>query len=136
MPMTEEEKFRYWIESAEDDMKSAHGTFLMECWLNSAIHCQQAIERLAKGLYGLYLNFDDIPHSHVILRIIEDFEDKLPSTISKEQREFFVELSRYYFDDRYPRNYDRLPKKIDKETAESILAQTKEAFAWLLTMKP
>ena len=68
--------------------------------------------------------------------IIEIFEDKLPVSIPKEKHNFFDTLSAYYLNNRYPDFLSKLSSQIDESEAETILSQTKEAFKWLLTLKP
>lgn len=96
--------------------------------------CQQAIEKLVKGLHTLYLD-DTSPFLHNIRAIVKKIEDKLPEAISEEQYGFFDELSSYYINNRYPDFMNMLSGQIDEAEAKKVLAQTKEVFAWLLTLK-
>jgi HEPN domain-containing protein len=51
--------------------------------------CQQAIEKLVKGLYILYID-DNFPRIHEIQKLIRAFENKLSVPISEEQYKFFL----------------------------------------------
>jgi HEPN domain-containing protein len=79
---------------------------------------------------------DDVPRMHTIEIIVERFEDKLPVEISEETIRLFVRLSRCYLNNRYPEYRDKLSLQIKEAEANELCAQTKEAFAWLLTLKP
>jgi HEPN domain-containing protein len=104
-------------------------------WFYVVFMCQQAIEKLVKGLYTLYVD-DNFPHIHNIKSIIERFEDKLPVAIPDEALDFFDMLSAYYLNNRYPDFISKLSSQIKEKEANKILAETKEVFAWLLTLKP
>jgi HEPN domain-containing protein len=104
-------------------------------WLYVAILCQQAIEKLVKGLYTLYIN-DHVPRIHNISRLIEDFENKLPVKIDTDTYKFLYDLSEYYINNRYPDFKSKLNSRIDKNQAQAILIKTKEVFLWLMTLKP
>jgi HEPN domain-containing protein len=58
--MDNQEKFEYWLDIAQYDLDSASDNFKVGRWLYVAFMCQQAIEKLVKGLYILYNN-DDAP---------------------------------------------------------------------------
>ena len=91
--------------------------------------------KLAKGLYTLYVD-DNIPRVHNIKTIIERFEDKLPISIPECKLDFFDTLSAYYLNNRYPDFMVKLSSQVKKAEATKILSETKEVFAWLLTLKP
>jgi hypothetical protein len=79
---------------------------------------------------------DNTPHIHNIKTIIEFFEDKLPLGIPDEKLIFFDILSAYYLNNRYPDFISKLSLQINELEAAKTLAQTKEVFSWLLTLKP
>jgi HEPN domain-containing protein len=123
------------LEHAQYDLDSADAMFSSKRWMYVAYMCQQAIEKLVKGLFGLYSNFDSIPKTHRITHIAEAFEDKLPQPINQEKYEFFDLLSSYYLNNRYPDYTETLFKQTDQRKAKEILDRTKEVFTWLLTLK-
>ena len=104
-------------------------------WLYVVFMCQQAIEKLAKGLYTLYVD-DNTPRIHNIKNIIERFEDKLPAAVTEEKHRLFEDLSAYYLNNRYPDYMSKLSMQITEVEAKEILTLSKEAFTWLLTLKP
>ena len=134
--MTEHEKFEYWLEYAKADLDTAEFMVESKRWLYVTFMCQQAIEKLVKGLYGLYLSFDDIPHVHNITRLVNDFADKLPHSISRDKLDFFNLLSGYYSNNRYPEYVQQLKERMVEGNSREVFSKTKEVFAWLLTLMP
>jgi len=97
--------------------------------------CQQAVEKLAKGLYLLYLN-QTAPKTHNIGTLINRFENLLPVSITEERYLLFETLTKYYLADRYPNFISEAGAQITQIQAAEILAATKEVFSWLLTLRP
>jgi len=133
--MNAQEKYEYWLDIAEYDLETADAMFTGGRWLYVVFMCQQAIEKLVKGLYILYID-DDVPRLHNINFILDRFADKLPSAISEDKYNFFDRLSRYYLNNRYPEYISKLSSQIDKAESKEMLTRTKEEFAWLLTLHP
>jgi len=133
--MNIQEKFKYWLEIAQYDLDTAEVMLKSGRWLYVVFMCQQAIEKLVKGLYILYID-DNIPYIHNIRVIIEKFESRLPEAVSDERYDLFEELTAYYLNGRYTDYKQKLSDLLDKETADVYYKQTKEAYTWLLTMKP
>ena len=133
--MTAEEKYEYWLDIAEYDLESAKTMFTGGRWLYVVFMCQQAIEKLVKGLYILYVD-DSVPRIHDISEIFKRFEDKLPIAVSEKKYNLFDIFSGYYLNNRYPEYMGKLSSQISEEEAKEILSQTKEEFKWLLTLHP
>jgi HEPN domain-containing protein len=129
------EKYQYWLSYAKNDMDTAEAMFSAGRWLYVLVTCQQALEKMAKGLYLLYVD-DNIPRIHDINAIITRFEDKLPEPAGDARSDLFENLSKYYLRSRYPDYANDLSAVVSQETAKDILDKTKEAYQWLLTMKP
>jgi HEPN domain-containing protein len=133
--VTTEEKFEYWVDIAEYDLKTAEAMFETGRWLYVVFMCQQAIEKLCKGLYVLYED-DDVPRVHAISQILSKFKSKLTVPIGSEKFTFYNKLTSFYLEGRYPEYKDKLSKLLDQEEAKTILEKTREEFSWLLTVKP
>jgi HEPN domain-containing protein len=58
--MDAQEKYAYWLDIAQYDLETANAMFDSGRWLYVVFMCQQALEKLAKGLYVLYID-DNIP---------------------------------------------------------------------------
>jgi len=130
-----QEKFEYWQDIAQYDLDTAQAMFTAGRWLYVVFMCQQAIEKLCKGLYLLFIG-DNVPWIHDINSLITRFADKLPEAIDDKKRLFFAKLSAFYLNNRYPEYKERLSLSMNKEEAQSVLNETKEVFAWLMTLKP
>jgi len=133
--MDAQQKYEHWLDIAQYDLETAKSMLSSGRWLYVVFMCQQAVEKLSKGLYTLYVD-DNIPRIHNIKTIIEYFDDKLPVAIPEEKVDFFNTLSAYYLNNRYPDFISKLSSQIDEAEATKILSQTEEVFSWLLTLKP
>lgn len=133
--MTHKEKFNYWLEYAQYDMESAEAMYKSGRWVYVIFMCQQAIEKLCKGLYILYID-ENIPRLHNINAVYSRFADKINQPLTDNYRKLFDRLSLYYLEMRYPEYKKRLSEMTNEETANTLLSKTKEAFQWLLTLKP
>jgi len=133
--MDTREKFEYWLDIAQYDLETAEAMFAAGRWLYVVFMCQQAIEKLCKGLYLLFID-DNVPKIHDINSLIAKFEDKIPVLIEDKKRFFFAKLSAFYLNNRYPEYKDKLSEFLNREDAQSILNDSREVFAWLLTLKP
>jgi HEPN domain-containing protein len=133
--MKSEDKFPYWQEHAEYDIETAEAMFQSGKWVYVVFMCQQAIEKLIKGLYLLYLD-EEPPRLHDINRMLSKFEDKLPEKVSDERRQLFTNLGAYYLNTRYPEYKHKMYITTDKQLAENFLKQSKEAYEWLTTLNP
>ena len=133
--MDTKEKFEYWRDIAQYDLETAQAMFAAGRWLYVVFMCQQAIEKLCKGLYLLFID-DNVPWIHDINSLITKFEDKLPEALDENKRLLFAKLSAFYLNNRYPEYKERLSMSLNKEEAQSVLKQSTEVFAWLETLKP
>ena len=133
--MNTQDKFFYWLDIAQYDLDTAESMFSAGRWLYVVFMCQQAIEKLCKGLYLLLVN-DNVPKTHDINSLLSGFEDKIPVAIEDSKRLLFAKLSAFYLNNRYPEYKDKLSMSLKREEAETILEDSREAFAWLLTLKP
>ena len=132
--MDAQEKFDYWLDIAQYDLTVAESILKSKHWLYVVFMCQQAIEKLMKGLYSYYLP-DTPPHLHNIKTIASRVEPSLPATIPTDKMGFFDDLTAYYLNNRYPDYISNLSSQISEAEAEEVMTKTKEVFAWLLTLK-
>ncbi len=133
--MDSQEKYEYWLDSAYYDLVTAETMFKGKRWLYVVFMCQQAIEKLVKGLYILYVD-DNVPKTHNIRVLIEKFEAKLPEAVTEKYYNLFEDLTVYYLNGRYTDYKRKLSEHVNEQTAKDFLKLTKEAFAWLVTLKP
>ncbi|MDR1157572.1 MAG: HEPN domain-containing protein [Oscillospiraceae bacterium] len=129
------EKFEYWFDIAKYDLTVAESMLRDGHWLYVVFMCQQAVEKLVKGLYSFYLP-DAPPHLHNIKAIVKKFEHCLPQAVPIDTIDFFDTLTAYYLNNRYPDYVSKLSSQISEQEASDTLRTTKEVFIWLLTLKP
>ena len=83
MSLTTGDKFQYWLSYANNDMDSAEFMLKSGRWFYTIFMCQQAIEKLTKGLYLLYID-DNVPRLHdingILERFRENYHNNLPMT--------------------------------------------------------
>jgi HEPN domain-containing protein len=133
--MNIEDKFEYWKTYAERDIDAAEAMFITGRWFYVVFMCQQAIEKLVKGIYIIYVD-DNVPKVHNIGLLINRYESLLPVPVGEELYLLFETLTKHYIADRYPNYISEASLQITKAYADKLLKETKEAFAWLLTLKP
>ena len=128
--MNNKEKYEHWLNIAQYDLDTADAMFESGRYIYVAFTCQQAIEKLAKGLY--VYNFDkEAKHTHNINFVLEEVEGILNSEKYEENKVFFSELTSYYVSGRYETYKQELSQLLDKDNTQKLLAKTKEAFEWL-----
>lgn len=129
------EKFEYWKDIALYDLETAQAMLEAGRWLYVVFMCQQAIEKLCKGLYLVFID-DEVPRIHDINSLITKFADKLSDPIDDDKRLLFAKLSAFYLNNRYPEYKQHLSLSLGKEEAQDVLHKSKEVFKWLLTLIP
>jgi len=132
--MDAQAKFDYWLDIAQYDLVVAESMLNNKHWLYVVFMCQQAIEKLIKGLYSYYMP-DTPPHLHNIKTIATRVEPNLPTAIPDDTMDFFDELTAYYLNNRYPDYVSKLSAQISETEATEVIKKTKEVFSWLLTLK-
>jgi|GEM_PF-6224062 len=92
--------------------------------------CQQAVEKLCKGIHVLLLG-EEALFTHDINLVVKKFEDIFPEPIDDEKKILFQELSAYYLNNRYADYKEKLNSETNKQVAENFLTKSKEVIAWL-----
>lgn len=133
------EKYNYGEDIADYDLITAGAMLSSGRYLYVVFICQQAVEKLVKGLFVLYKGVEP-PRVHNIWNIFErifninefDLDDKL---VAEKYFDFFDELLAYYISERYPSYKEKLSQSITREKAAEVLNKTKEVFSWLKSLK-
>ena len=140
------EKYAYWEDIARYDLDTARAMLLTGRYLYVVFMCQQAIEKLVKGLFILFKK-EEPPRTHNIALILKRiFDEQLlekkmiadnKSYLVKieEYGPFFARLLAYYISERYPSYKEKLSVSIDQSEAKEVLSKTEEAFLWLSSLK-
>ena len=134
--MNAKEKYEYWLAHAQYDLKAANAMLTASMWVYAVFMCQQAVEKLVKGIYGFYINADNVPRVHNISRLVREFENQLQEPVRDEYYSIFDTLSSYYLNNRYPDYKVDLTDVITERAARELFEQTEEVFAWLQTLTP
>ena len=132
--MTREEKYIYWLQLAQYDLDTAGAMYDGGRWFYVVFMCQQAIEKLCKGLYNFYID-DNVPKVHNIRFLLSKIATMLSVTVDPEVYSLADTLSAYYLNNRYPDFVGQSNTAITKDRATYILEKTEELFTWLLTLK-
>jgi HEPN domain-containing protein len=132
--MDKQQKFAYWLDIAEYDLKTADAMYDSGRYLYVAFMCQQSLEKLGKGLYNFYID-DSVPRVHNISFVLEKVTALLNVDIDESFLMLFDKLAAIYLQGRYPSFKEEVSKLIDKPEARHILDQSTEVFQWMLTLK-
>jgi len=97
-----------------------------------AFMCQQAIEKIVKGIYVYNFN-EEAKYTHNIGLIIKDIEYIVETEEYKNYATLFSELTSYYIAGRYSSYKKDISKELNKAKTEDLLNRTKEAFEWLIS---
>lgn len=127
--------YNIWLKSAIANLDMADAGLERKHPEHVFFHCQQALEKLSKGIYILLVS-PRVPHVHSISDIIIPFEDQLTEPVDTEFFDLFEMLSDFYKGGRYPAEFDEILYSFDRNESEQVLAKTKEAFQWLLQSIP
>lgn len=120
------EKICFWVENAEYDLQTAEVMHNTARYAYTAFMCQQAMEKIIKGLY-LQEKMVEAPRSHNLAYLIGALSVEAP----KPSIDLLAELSTYYLEGRYPTYKEKIAQLINKEKSSFLLAKTKEVFQWL-----
>jgi len=118
--MTKEEKYAYWLQLAQYDLATAKTMYKGGRWFYVVYMCQQAIEKLTKGLYNFYID-DDVPRIHNIRFLLTKVETALSAAVDPEIYELTDTLSSHYLSNRYPDFSGQANIYIDKDSAKYLL---------------
>lgn len=120
------EEIEWWIEDAKRSLIKAEKYFELGFYEDVVFNCQQALEKLFKGLWLKVLRRRPIK-THKIIQLYKPLEEKL--NLDEELKDFLILISPYYFITRYPDIAMGLPGEIiTKSFAQDCLTKTKRVF--------
>lgn len=142
--MDSKEKYGYWEEYAQYDLDTASIMFDTGRYLYSVFMCQQAIEKIVKGIYLLYTSEEPLK-THNIAIIFNNLCDReefskniYDGDFNRRKDEYvpvFVRLLAFYISARYPSYKEKLTSSLTKEESQVILEKSKEVFKWVQSLK-
>lgn len=132
--MDNQDKYIYWLDIAEYDMQTAESMFNSSRYVYVVFMCQQALEKLSKGLYNFYID-DNVPRVHNISFVLNSIVDTLDINIDEDTYKLFDKLAAYYIQGRYPLFKEKISQLVDEVEARDILEKSKEVFQWLKSLR-
>ncbi len=129
-----EEKFNYWLDIAIYDLETAHANFSAGRYAYVAFMCEQAIEKLIKGLICFYCE-DEIPRVHNLVYLLAKLPKEVVGNVESDTIDLLNRLSSYYLQGRYPSYKEKISEMVDAKEAEHLLNKSKEVFSWLQALK-
>ncbi len=117
----------HWVERAEYDLETARSMLDTGRYLYVGYMCQQAVEKVLKGIIAQQ-NKENLPiHNLNRLAQVAGIENDL----NAEQFNFLAELTPYCIEARYGDYRESLSEIINEQRAREVYAKTKEIFKWL-----
>jgi len=117
----------HWVERAEYDLETAKSMLDTGRYLYVGYMCQQAVEKVLKGIIAQQ-NKENLPiHNLNRLAQVAGIENDL----NAEQFNFLAELTPYCIEARYGDYRESLSEIINEQRAREVYAKTQEIFQWL-----
>lgn len=132
--MTNIEKYNRWLEMAEDDLDTADVMLKSNKYLYVSFMCEQALEKLAKGIY-VYTFDKEAPFTHNINIILKDIEKIVKTEEYRKYETLFATLTSFYIIGRYDVYKQNISQNLDKESSTELINKSKEAFKWLKSLQ-
>ena len=119
---------KQWQERAQYDLETAHGMIKIRKYLYAAFMCQQALEKLLKGLLA-HQNKNIFP-IHNLPRLAQ--EVGIFDLCEEKESGLLAELTPFCIKARYGEYKKKLSELCDQEMAKNYLQSTERLFRWLL----
>ena len=132
--VTNIEKYEKWLEMAEDDIDTALVMHKCGKYTYVSFMCQQALEKLCKGIYVYTFN-KEAPFTHNINVILKDIDKVTNSNEYKKYEPLFATLTSFYIIGRYDVYKQKISKNLDAKSSKELLNKSKEAFKWLKSLQ-
>lgn len=117
----------HWVERAEYDLETAKSMLDTGRYLYVGYMCQQAVEKVLKGIIAQQ-NKENLPiHNLNRLAQVAGIENDL----NAGQFNFLAELTPYCIEARYGDYRESLSEIINEQRAREVYAETQEIFQWL-----
>ncbi len=115
-----------WADRARYDLETARAMLDSERFLYVLFCCQQAIEKMLKGVIAARTG-ELPPRLHNLMQLAKHVGVKPEVSQARLMRE----LSEYYFQSRYPDTMEAAFSDVSAETAREALDQTEAVVQWL-----
>lgn len=117
---------REWLRHAMEDLATAKSLLRIRKYLYVGFMCQQAVEKLLKGVICQELDITP-PRTHSLVSLV----DLIDARIDASQRQLLITLTEYYLNNRYPEVKAALSKKMTGAAAKHLCTATEEFIQWL-----
>lgn len=124
--MTEKDYLLYWLETAEEDLKTAEGLFKLGRYHHCLFFCHLALEKLIKGLVFKNTKEHALP-IHNLVKLAQ--QAKL--ILIQSQQEDLKEITSWNIRARYDSIKREFYKKATKDFTTSWLSKVKKLYLWL-----
>ena len=115
-----------WVKSSEYDLKTAATLLKNKRYLYVIFMCHLSLEKTMKAI--LSEMFSELPpYTHNLNRLLELGSITLP----EEMQSFVNSINLQSVPTRYPEDFTRLSKELDRKTATEYMRQTKRIVQWL-----
>ena len=125
--MTVEEHIKYWMDSAENDLKAAENLFVAGNFDWCLFLGHLVLEKALKAAYIKITGNLIPPKIHNLTRLSE-ISRLVPDL---ETEKYFVIANKFHLVGRYPEYKEEFYKTCTKEFADDNFNKIKEIFAWL-----
>jgi len=123
-----EEKIKYWLELAEDNLGTAKILLKNKKRLDMAFYCHQTIEKLFKG-YCWFSKKGEPPYTHNLFVLAE--ESGLKKCLEENHIKALMILNSLNIQARYPEDKVKLLKSLSEAKCKEILNKTEEIDKWI-----
>lgn len=117
---------KYWVDLSSYDLRTASAMLKTGRYLYVLFMCQQAVEKLLKGLVVKRTRAFP-PKTHDLERLAT----LCSLALTPAQAELLRGLTAYYIETRYPENTRKIARETGKEKSRNYLRQTREIMTWL-----
>jgi len=118
-----------WAEQARYDLETARAMLQSERYLYVLFCCQQAVEKMLKGVIAQRTG-EFPPRLHDLIKLAEEVDLKP----DQDQAQLMRQLSEYYIQSRYPEHTATMSRGLTRERAQDVLNQTESILRWLSSM--
>jgi HEPN domain-containing protein len=126
--MTQEEKIKYWVNLAEEDLAVGETLVKNKHNLYAGFLCQQAVEKILKG-YFTKVKDETPPFIHNLLDIAR--RAGIYDMLNDSRKSLLKTLNPLNLEARYPEYKNRAAQYLTDENTKKIFEQTKEFLKWI-----
>lgn len=128
MVVENNEKIKYWIEIAFDDLDSAAIMLEKKKFLQSGFYCHQSAGKIFKG-YFIYTKNEDPPYTHNLIKLSK--ESGIDKLFDENQKNLINILMPLNIEARYPDAKNAILKALNNKKTEEIYNRTEDLIKWI-----